>query len=367
MKKLNKFLIVILVLVVISTTFVIVGDRMYKSNQKLNIGEAGYEISIVEGATVNSVITQLAEDEVVNSEFMTKLFLRLNGEYSAVIVGNYTFTSETTLETMWNDFSKGQQEELVQFQILEGESVTVYAKALAKSLGDESRSNEILEFWNSDEFVNSVINDYEFITDEILNPEIYYPLEGYFKPDTYLFGEHEFNFDNLDFISRILLDARAEDFNALINAGATFNEYTKSYHEVLTLASIIEREATTLEDRKMVAGIFINRLAAGDSLGSDITTYYAEQVPVYERDLTQAELDKANGYNTRGSLRGLPVGPVNNPSKESVEAVLNYTSNDYYYFVSDKYAKMYYTSTFGEHEAIITKLKNEGLWYTWDE
>lgn len=365
MKKRNKLLIVILVLAVIALSFIVVGDRMYKSNLKLNIKD-DYTIEIVEGATVQSVIDQLVKEDVVKSEFMTRMFLKLNPEYDGVMVGTYVFDKKDTLESMWSAFARGQEVAYVRFQILEGESITVYAEVLATALGDASRSEEILNYWNSSEFVGSVINDYECLTEEIYGEEIYFPLEGYFKPDTYLFGEHDFTFENLDFISRIFLDAREADYRELI-ATSGYNEYTTNFHEVLTLASIIEREATTLEDRKIVAGIFINRLAAGDSLGSDITTYYAEQVPVYERDLTQAELDKSNGYNTRGNLKGLPVGPVNNPSKDSIDAVLNYTDNDYYYFVSDKNAKMYYTSTFSEHEAIIAKLKADGLWYTWDE
>lgn len=367
MKRRNKLLIILLVIVILLVGSIFIGDRMYKSNQELNISNEGYSISVEEGATVQTVVDQLVTDEVVESEFMTKMFLRLNSEYSAVMIGVYTFEKGTTLEEMWTDFSRGQQGEYKQFQIIEGESITVYAQKLALALGDESRSDEILEFWNSSDFVNSVINDYEFITDDILDPLIYYPLEGYFKPDTYLFGEHEFTFENLEFITRYILDGRKADYEAIYNSSNGYNEYTTNFHEVITLASIIEREASSLEDRKIVAGIFINRLAAGDSLGSDITTYYAEQIPIYERDLTQEELDENNGYNTRGSLIGLPVGPVNNPSKDSIDAALNYTSTDYYYFVSDKNGKMYYRKTFSEHEAIITELKENDLWYTWDE
>lgn len=360
----NKILIILLAISVVLVSFLFVFDRMYKSNLELTIDKE-YNIEIKEGATVNSVIDQLDKDGVIKSKFMTKFFLKSNSELSAVMVGKYTFDNKTTLKKMWTDFSKGQQAVMVSFQIIEGESITKYAKVLAKALGEESRSKEILDFWNSEEFVRATIDKYECVGEEVLNPEIYYPLEGYLKPETYFFGEHEFTFDNLEFITNVFLDARQEDYDNFVNTYG-YNEYTKNFHEVLTLASIIDREATTLEDRKIVAGIFINRIADGDQLGSDITTYYAEQIPIHERDLYQAELDEANAYNTRGPLKGLPVGPVNNPSSASIEAVLNYTATDYYYFVSDKNGKMYYTKTFNEHQSLVNKLKEDGLWYEWD-
>ncbi len=366
MKKHNKILIVILAILVIMVGFAFVGDRMYKSNLELNIAEEGYSIEVAEGTVVQDVINVLVKDEVVKSEFMTKAYLKMNDQYYAVMAGSYYFEKGTTLEQMWKDFSTGQQEEFITLQLLEGESLTVYATNLATALGDSSRSQEILDFWNSPEFVNAKIEQYECITDAVLDPEIYFPLEGYFKPDTYFFGEKDFTFENLDFISTTILDERQKDYDKFVDSYG-YNDYTTNFHEVLTLASIIEREATSYEDRQMVAGIFINRIKNGDSLGSDITTYYAEQVPIYERDLYQDELDAKNGYNTRGPLIGLPVGAVNNPSSISVEAVLNYTDNDYYYFVSDKNGKMYYTKTFAEHEQLIADLKSQGLWFTWEE
>lgn len=360
----NKILIVILVISTVLVGFIFAFDRVYKSNLDVKIDKE-YKITIEEGATVNSVIDQLDNDGVIKSKFMTKFFLKSNPELSAVMIGDYTFDKKATLKSLWTDFSKGQQAKMISFQIIEGESITKYAKVLAQALGDESRSEEILNFWNSEEYVRSTVDKYECVGEEVLNPEIFYPLEGYLKPDTYFFGEHDFTFDNLEFITNVLLDAREDDYNNYVNQYG-YNDYTTNFHEVITLASIIDREATTLEDRKIVAGIFMNRIENGDSLGSDITTYYAEQVPIHERDLYQNELDELNAYNTRGPLKGLPVGPVNNPSAASIEAVLDYTENDYYYFVSDKNGKMYYTKTFSEHQALVTKLKSEDLWYEWN-
>ena len=149
---------------------------------------------------------------------------------------------------------------------------------------------------------------------------------------------------------------------------SSFANSKYSIHEILTLASIVELESVG-NDRAGVAGVFFNRLNIKQTLGSDVTTYYGAKIDMNERDLTQAELTSINGYNTRvSSMAGkLPIGPICNPSVLSVEAVLNPTKSDYYYFVADKNKKVYYTKNYNEHLAIIKKLKSEGLWYTYDK
>ena len=128
-------------------------------------------------------------------------------------------------------------------------------------------------------------------------------------------------------------------------------------------ASIVELEGKREEDRKMIVGVFNNRLAKGMNLGSDVTTYYALQYPMTS-DLTQAQFATDNPYNTRAdNMAGkLPVGPICNPSIMSIDASINPTANDYYYFVADKNAKIYYTKTLQEHNAKVEELKKNGDW-----
>src|SRR5699024_1987872 len=115
-------------------------------------------------------------------------------------------------------------------------------------------------------------------------------------------------------------------------------------------------------DRNGVAGVFYNRLDSNMTLGSDVTTYYAIKVDMNERDLTKAELNDCNNYNTRCStFIGLPVSPICIPSIESIDAVLEPTEHDYYYFVADKNKKTYFTKTYNEHLNMIDTLKEEGL------
>jgi UPF0755 protein len=216
----------------------------------------------------------------------------------------------------------------------------------------------VFEKLDEEEYINSLIEKYSFITNEIKNDEIYYSLEGYLYPDTYEFSNKDISIESIfeKMLDNMVLKLKDKNISN--------KEY--SFHELLTLASIVEMEAG-LADREDVAGVFYNRLELNIALGSDVTTYYASKIDLSDRDLYQSELDEVNGYNTRSSqMTGLPVGPICNPSIESIDAVLNPNSHDYIFFVADKYGETYMTKTYSEHLAIQAKLKDEGLWYEYD-
>jgi UPF0755 protein len=141
-----------------------------------------------------------------------------------------------------------------------------------------------------------------------------------------------------------------------------------SVHRLITVASIVELEASNVLDRPDIASVIYNRIKNNMSIGSDVTTYYAIKVDMGERDLKQSELDAYNPYNTRGpNMRGkLPVGPICNPGIDSIKAALNPSTTDYLYFVADKNGKVYFAKTDSEHNSIIQKLKSQGLWYSYE-
>ena len=99
------------------------------------------------------------------------------------------------------------------------------------------------------------------------------------------------------------------------------------------------------------------------NLGSDVTTYYAFNQAM-DKDLTSEMFNTYNPYNTRSSAMAgkLPVGPICNPSIESIMASINPTKSDYYYFVADKNGNVYYTKTSSEHSAKVKELKEKGDW-----
>ena len=134
---------------------------------------------------------------------------------------------------------------------------------------------------------------------------------------------------------------------------------------MITLASIVELEGASADDRASVAGVFYNRLNDGWVLGSDVTTYYYLKIDDFKQSLNGNPklYDCDNAYNTRcTSYVGLPIGPISDPGKESIEATINYTKHNYYYFVADCKGKTYLSKTPNEHYNTIQKLKNENNW-----
>ena len=136
-------------------------------------------------------------------------------------------------------------------------------------------------------------------------------------------------------------------------------------HQMLTLASIIEREAVIPEERPLIAGVFYNRLAEGDRLGADPTVQFAAaldpdsvlQYGWWKKELTLLDLENPSPYNTR-LLPGLPPGPITNPGLASIEAVAYPEETDLYYFVADAVAgdgSHRFAETFAEHEQNIAQ------------
>jgi UPF0755 protein len=125
--------------------------------------------------------------------------------------------------------------------------------------------------------------------------------------------------------------------------------------EAIILASIVEKETGKASERPMVAGVLSNRIRIGMALGADATTIY----PVTKgkplgRMIRRSELAADNGYNTR-LMRGLPVGPITNPGRASIAAVLNPAQTEALYYVADGSGGHAFARTLEEHNANVAK------------
>ncbi len=255
--------------------------------------------------------------------------------------------------------SKNQKIDTIKLTFREGLNIRGIAQIIEEKTN--IKKEDFINKVSDKDFIKTIQKDYWFLTDDIYNEKIYYPLEGYLFPDTYEFEKKDIKSEKI--ITKMLdnTEKKLNNYKEKINS----NELT--IHQILTLASLVEQEAVTKEDRALVAGVFYNRLKTNMSLGSDVTTYYAEQKS-FKEDLTIDEINSCNAYNTRSTcIVGLPVGPISNPSTESIEGVMNPTTSDNYYFVADKNGNTYFTKTEYEHNNIIQKLQREGLWYTYED
>lgn len=316
------------------------------------------EFTIEKGSSVYQVGKKLEKEGIIRSYFAYKTYVKLkniNAYKAGVYKLDKSFPVKDIVSVLTGDYYK---ENGVSITFKEGKTIRLVAKEISKNTNiTESEFYAKLE---DEAYINSLIKKYWFLTDDIKNDNIYYPLEGYLFPDTYNFSEDV----TVEKIIEVMLDQTDKifsDYKSLIDSNS------HSIHELVTLASIVESEGIYENDRKMIAGVFYNRLNAGMSLGSDVTTYYAFKVDLGQRDLTKSEINTYNPYNTRGpEMAGkLPVGPVSNFGKSSFASVLQPTDNNYYYFVADKSGKTHFTKTYEEHQKIINELKAAGNWIEW--
>ena len=206
---------------------------------------------------------------------------------------------------------------------------------------------------SAEDFLNAStygVYDYDFLEGVSYQDRIS-GLEGYLFPDTYFF---EPDADGEDVVHAML--QRFQELVVTEEILTRAEEIGYTLDEVVILGSMVESEATTTEDRKLVAGVFLNRLAHPDlfpRLQSCVTVEYAMGIKKQVLSLEDTKYDSP--YKTYQNP-GLPYGPICCPSLESIEAVLWSTESNYYYFQSDDKGKLHFAETFEEHAAIQEEL-----------
>lgn len=319
------------------------------------------EIVIPAKTTSKDIGGILSKNKIIKNEKFFVIYLKIN-KINDLKAGTYQLSESMGLKEIIQILQKGNSynDQTIKITFKEGINFREFAKVVADNTNNSY--NEVIKFTSLEntEYLNSLIEDYWFITDDILNKNIYYPLEGYLYPNTYRFTNKDVTV--MEIFSKML----DETDNKLSKYKKEIESSSLSIHELITLSSIIELEGAKADDRRGVAGVFYNRLSSSSypTLGSDATTYYASKIDDWSQSLTYKELnDCSNKYNTRCSTNtGLPVGPICNPSIESIEAAIKPEKHKYYYFVADCKGKVYLTENETEHYNIINKLKREKNW-----
>ena len=319
------------------------------------------EFMVDSGSTYYSVISKLKREGLIRNELVFKLYIKFN-KVNKIEAGTYKINKNMDVKEIVELFSKGNtyNPDAVVITFKEGNHMRSIANTISEYTNNTQ--DEVFYLLKDKEYLNSLIKEYWFIDEAILNNNIYYSLEGYLYPNTY-------EFKNKDVTIKAIFQTMLDEMNKKLSTYKTdilSNKY--SVHEILTLASIVELEGANSDDREGIAGVFYNRLNTNQPLGSDVTTYYASKIEMSDRDLYQTEINAANSYNTRSNhLAGkLPIGPISNPSVESIKAVLYPKTHDYYFFVSDKTGKTYFSKTYQEHLSTRDELIEAGLWYEYE-
>jgi len=347
-KKFNiKRFIIFIILLILFFVCLTIGTFFFMLSPKDKNDEM-IIFEIKEGQTYYDVAKELEENNIIKSSIAFKLYLKIN-KINKVEAGPYNISSSYSIKEIIEIFDKGSNvnKNVVSITIPEGKHITDIASYVSKLSGRES--SYYLDIWQSKEFLDEVIEKYWFITEEIKNKDIKYALEGYFFPSTYELLTSD---ETPEYIAYKMLDQMQIILNEYKDS---IEKSNYSVHELLTMASIIEHEAILDEDRPLIASVFYNRLDDGMLLQSCATVGYA--IDEWKLTYTESDLDTKSPYNTY-YYSGLPVGPGNSPSKESIDAAINPAESKYYYFMADicsENSKTYFSINYNEHQKKVNK------------
>lgn len=347
--KRKIILIIFLSIVIAGLIALLVVYRGYLNSLKpMSSDSEKVVFTIEEGSYMDDVIDSLYDNGLIRDKKMVKIYVKLN-KRNSYYAGNYMLDKNMSVSEIFDtlaDVNNSYLEE-VTVTIVDGD----WAKDAAKAIADATNltEEEILNKWNDLDYVYKLIDKYDFLSEDIFNSEHCY-LEGFIYPDTYNFYKET----TVEQVTEKILD-RADEVYQKYADQIKASGY--STYQIYTLASMVIFEANTQEDMKLVSSVFHNRLNDGYYLQSSVTVCYAlYNYGSWQECETAIDLDSK--YNTY-VYPGLPVGPVCNPNETAIEAALNPTASDYYYFVADlSTGKTYFAKTYEEHLRNVDKYLN---------
>lgn len=331
----KKKRIIILLISILTVFLVMIGLYFYgltsvsKDSEKITF-------NIKKGSGKKEIINNLYESKLIKSKIASTIYV-LTHPSLIVQAGTYSLNRNYSTQEIFEKLSVGDVlDDSVTITFIEGKRIVDYISQITSNFNYTEA--DIIAVLEDETYLKSLINKYDFIDNSILNNDIYYSLEGYLFPSTYQFAKD----DSIKTILEKMLD-KTEKVLDNYNASILASGYT--YHEILTIASIIENEVQKDEDRSPASRVIYNRLNKKMSLGMDSTATYGANKGLATP--TKEELDAYNAYNTRNTnFIGLPVGPISNPGEKSIKAALNPSDGDYLYFLSDSSGKLHFSTTY---------------------
>ncbi|MFJ8100959.1 endolytic transglycosylase MltG [Lysinibacillus sp. NPDC096212] len=298
------------------------------------------------GSTLSSISTLLEKKGVIKDARVFKYYAKFKNE-SQFQAGNYDLTQAMTLDELIESLKTGKVYRTPVFTMTIPEGLTL------EQIGDivEKKTpytqKEFMDLVTSDAFVQQMKAKYpELVTDAVLADNIRYDLEGYLFPATYSYFEEKPSLESI-------VDEMVGAMNKVVkNYNDALTEKKMSVHQLLTFASLLEREATAQTDRETIASVFYNRIDRGMPLQTDPTVLYA--LGSHKDRVLYKDLEVDNAYNTYKN-KGLPPGPIAGAGKTSIEAVLNPSKTDYLYFLADKKGVNHFSKTYDEHLLKVDK------------
>ena len=322
-KSRKRTLVIAVVAIVI---IAIIGFVAYQNlfGDKTGQVKQGAEIEVVipAGSSTDQIASILVDDGVIASaNAFTNRVKQLN-QASSLQSGSYLMIGGDDLDNIIKMLASGQTGR--QLVIPEGYNLRQIADKVEATCGIDAE-----EFYAQTQKASDYAAEYPFLEGVYNNS-----MEGFLYPDTYRVDPSA----TPDDIIRMMLDQFAEQIATVDMSYAASKNLT--LYDVVTLASMVEKEYQAEDDKAPIAAVFYNRLQKGMTLGSDVTAYYAVGKDMTE-ELTFEDLASDSPYNTRNPNHyGLPAGPICNPSVATIRAAANPAQVDYlYFFFSNKEGK----------------------------
>ncbi len=301
-------------------------------------------VEIPSGSGASYIVDILDENGLVKNKTFAKINTKIKG-YDSLQANTYLLSKSMSFPEMMEIINTGDFDYLSKetIEVADGARLQQVADSIAEQLGYTPK--EIMKKWNDRAYVKELIGKYWFLTDEVLNKKVMYPLEGYLYADTYYLTSDEVTIEAFTEMCLDQMDKALTERKDEIKASG----YT--VHQFLTLTSIVTKEATA-KDQPGVAGVFMNRLKQNMSLGSDVTVCYIFQED--RVDLKVSQLSSDSPYNTR-KVAGLPPGPICQVIDTAMDAVLHYEPSDYLFFFAGPDGTVYYARTNEEHQKNVSE------------
>jgi UPF0755 protein len=292
--------------------------------------EPGITVMVPAGAPFGSVAARLERSGIVSSAAGFKALARLRGVTEKIQAGEYLFLRPATPGQVLDRLVTGDIIRL-HLTVPEGLSLREIADRLATA-----------EFADTAAFL-PLAADQKFIRSLGIDAA---SLEGYLFPETYTFGSRT--------TSRELLRAMVAQFKKRTSAGLLqqAKKHGLNRHQLVTLASIIQKEAGSNQEMPLISAVFHNRLKKGMPLQADPTVIYG--IEEFDGNLTRRHLLEPTPYNTY-RMAGLPPGPIANPGSDALQAAADPAPVDYLYFVARGDGSHQFSSTLAEHNAAVRR------------
>ncbi len=284
---------------------------------------------IEKGSSLNTIANNLKKQNLITSTYAVRAYSRFNDLDTKFIAGRFALRRNMSPREIIDLLTSANQGTII-ITTLEGHSSKDIDNLLTEmQLIEKSAFTKALKDFDSYE-------QFPFIPQET-NQNLIVPLEGYLFPDTYFVDPSTFTPEL--FITRML-----ENFEQKALPEINSNK-KRQIHEIITMASIIDEEASGAHDAFIISDILWRRVDNGWFLGADATSHYLKD----ERSLTNIDFTEKSPYNTRKVQKGLPPGPIGNPGLQSIKASLKPETNNFWYYLHSLDGTTHYATSNDEH------------------